>query len=177
MTGDMRTLLNTIKPGVTEKIRTIAVIQCSYSHVMQCRDWLPDEVGGVAYFSFDNPAQSPRIPIYAGATQLPKNWDVCGQHRYREDAAIWSYRETNRISTIDWHKTRGLLEPQVAYYEKQMMQENPVVEKEVAELVKEGKKEEAAQVLNAYTQKYASATAKTWEDLKADLWTIFIRSM
>ena len=177
MTGDMRTLLNTIKPGVTEKTRTIAVIQCSYSHIMQCRDWLPDEVGGVAYFSFDNPAQSPRIPIYAGSTQLPNEFDVCGQHRYRTDAAIWSFRETNRISTIDWHKTRGLLEPKVAYFEKQMMQENPVVEKEVAELVKAGKAEEAADVLNKYTQKWASTTAKTWEDLKAELWTIFIRSM
>ena len=39
------------------------------------------------------------------------------------------------------------------------------------------KKEEAAKTLNNYTQKYASATAKTWEDLKADLWTIFARGL
>ncbi|MBQ5828181.1 MAG: C69 family dipeptidase, partial [Bacteroidales bacterium] len=173
----MRTLLNSIKPGVTERIRTIAVIQCSYSHVMQCRDWLPDEIGGIAYFSFDNPAQSPRIPIYAGATELPKDWGVCGQMRYREDAAVWSYRETNRIATISWGKTRHLLEEQVANYEKQMMKENVLVEKEVAQLLKDGKKDEATKLLNNYTKKYASATAKTWEDLKAELWTIFARSM
>lgn len=177
MTGDMRELLNHIKPGVTERIRTIAVIQCSYSHIMQCRDWLPDEIGGVAYFSFDNPAQSPRIPIYMGSTQLPKGWDVCGQHRYREDAAIWSYRKTNRISTINWAKTRSLLEDQVKYYETQMMQENPLVEKQAAELIKEGKKDEAVKLLNNYTQKYASATSKTWEELEAELWQFFIRSM
>lgn len=177
MPGDMRTLLNSLKPDVTPRIRTIAVIQCSYSHVMQCRDWLPDEIGGIAYFSFDNPAQSPRIPIYAGVTELPKDWAVCGQHRYREDAAIWSYRETNRIATINWDKTRHLLEDQVANYEKQMMKENALIEKEVAQLLKEGKKEEATKLLNNYTQKYASSTAKTWEDLKAELWTIFARSM
>ena len=177
MPGDMRTLLNSLKPDVTPRIRTIAVIQCSYSHIMQCRDWLPDEIGGIAYFSFDNPAQSPRIPIYAGATQLPKDWGVCGQHRYREDAAIWSYRETNRIATISWGKTRHLLEEQVANYEQQMMRENALIEKEVAQLLKEGKKEEATKLLNNYTQKYASSTAKTWEDLKAELWTIFARAM
>lgn len=177
MPGDMRTLLNSLKPGVTPRNRTIAVIQCSYSHVIQCRDWLPDEIGGVAYFSFDNPAQSPRIPVYAGSTELPTGWEVCGQHRYREDAAIWSYRETNRIATINWHKTRHLLEEQVAYYEDQMMEENPVVEKKAGELLKEGKKDEAVELLNNYTQKVASATAKTWEDIKAELWTIFARGL
>ena len=40
--------------------------QCSYSQVIQARDWLPPEIGTVAYFSFDNPGQSPRMPIYAG---------------------------------------------------------------------------------------------------------------
>ena len=58
-----------------------------------------------------------------------------------------------------------------------MMKENALVEKEVAQLLKEGKKDEATKLLNNYTKKYASATAKTWEDLKAELWTIFARSM
>ena len=81
------------------------------------------------------------------------------------------------IATISWGKTRHLLEEQVANYEKQMMRENVLIEKEVAELLKAGKKDEATKVLNNYTQKYASSTAKTWEDLKAELWTMFARSM
>ena len=157
--------------------RTIAVIQCSYSHVTQLRDWLPDEIGGVCFFSFDNPAQSPRIPIYAGETRLPKGFDVCGQHRYRKDAAIWSYRETNRIATINWDKTRHLLEDQVAFYEKAMMDQNKVVEAEAARLLKEGKKEEAVKLLNNYTEKFAAATSKTWEDLRAEIWNIFARGL
>ena len=175
MSGDMRTMINHLKPGATNWMRAIAVNECSYSHIMQCRDWLPDEVGGVVYFSFDNPAQSPRIPVYMGATSLPKGWDVCGQKRYRKDAAVWAYRETNRIAAFNWYKTRHLLEPQIAYYEEQMMQECAVVEKKAAELIKEGKMDEAVTLMERYTQKMASATAKTWEDLKADLWQIFAR--
>lgn len=177
MPGDMRTLLNSLQKDVTPRIRTIAVIQCSYSHVIQLRNWLPDEVGGVAYFSFDNPAQSPRIPIYAGSTELPKGFDVCGQHRYRQDAAIWAYRETNRISTINWDKTRHLLENQIAYYENKMMQDGKTIEAQAAELIKAGKQKEAVELLNNYTSAFASATSKTWEDLKGELWTIFARSM
>ena len=177
MPADLRTLLVNLDSTSTRYIRAIAVIQCSYSHVIQLRDWLPDAVGGVAYFSFDNPAQTPRIPIYAGASELPQGFDVCGQHRYRKDAAIWNYRETNRIATINWSKTRGLLEDKIAYYENEMMQEGPVLEKKVESLVKEGKDEEVTKLLNNYTQKYYSSTSKTWEDLRAELWTYFIRSM
>ena len=177
MSGDMRALLNKLQPGVTPRMRHIAAIQCSYSHIMQCRDWLPDEIGGIAYFSFDNPAQTPRIPIYAGATQLPEGWDVCGQARYRKDAAIWAYRETNRIATIYWDKTRNLLEPRIMYWQEQMMQECELVEKKAAKLLEEGKKEEAAALLNNTAQKFASATAKNWEDIKAELWPIFARGL
>jgi len=177
MSIEMRTLLNTIKPGVTDRIRGIAVIQCSYSHVIQLRDWLPDEVGGIAYFSFDNPAQSPRIPIYSGTIALPKSFSVCGQHRYRNDAAIWSFRETNRIATINWDKTRKLIEPQVKVFENKMFEMSPDIEKRAEILIKEGKTQEAKELLTKYTQDFAAATMNRWEELKSELWSIFARAM
>lgn len=177
MSGDMRSLLNTLKPDATARIRTIAVIQCSYSWIAQLRDWLPDEIGGVAYFSFDNPAQSPRIPIYCGGTSLPESFYVDGQKRYREDAAIWAFRETNRISTINWDKTRGLLEPEVAKFEEMMFEMAPVIEGKAHDLIKQGKTEEAQKLLDQHTSYMAGATMNKWKELKAKLWTVFARSM
>jgi dipeptidase len=177
MSADMRALLNKLKPGVSERVRGIAVIQCSYSHIIQLRDWLPDEIGGVAWFAFDNPAQSPRIPIYAGATQLPSSFNVCGQHRYREDAAIWSFRETNRVATINWNKTRNLLESDIFDLEDKLFDSASRIEKEALMHIEAGDKESAVKVLNDFTEDFASLTMKRWEELKAELWTIFARSM
>jgi dipeptidase len=177
MTNDMRSLLNQIKPGVTERWRTIAVIQCSYSHIIQLRDWLPDEVGGVAYFAFDNPAQTPRIPIYSGNLGLPQSFSVCGQHRYRTDAAVWAFRETNRIATINWDKTRKILEPQIAHFENLMFENAAQLENKVVSLVKEGKNKEAKELVTNYTNDFASATIRRWQELKSELWSIFSRSM
>jgi len=177
MSSDIRTLLNTLKPGATKRVRTIAVIQCSYSHIIQLRNWLPDEIGGVAYFSFDNPAQSPRIPIYAGATELPNGFEVCGQHRYRDDAAIWAYRQTNRIATIYWDKTRKLLEDEIAYYEEYMRTVQPLIEAKAAELLKAGKQAEAEEFINKTTETIANATSKSWSDLREKILMIFARSM
>ena len=68
MGTDMLNMLNGVKEGTVTRNRLVAVPQCSYSHVIQLRNWLPDAVGGVAWLSFDNPGQSPRIPIFSGTT-------------------------------------------------------------------------------------------------------------
>lgn len=177
MTNDIRDLLNSLQPNVTERVRGIAVIQCSYSQIMQLRDWLPDEVGGVAWFSFDNPAQSPRMPIYSGTISLPASFAVCGQKRYREDAANWAFRETNRIATIDWNKTRSILEPQIMHFQDKMFEMAPIIESKATQLIKDGKVDEAKQLLTNHTHDFASMTMQRWQELKAQLWTIFARSM
>ena len=134
MNNDLRTLINELKPGTIERQRTIAIAGCSYSHVIQCREWLPDEVGAVAWFSFDNPGQSPRIPIFSGTMSLPESFRICGQHRYREDAAIWSFREANRLSTVNWDRGRKLIEPAVAEMEEKALSEIPALEERVKAL-------------------------------------------
>ena len=100
--GDLGHLLNTLKPGTVERQRTIAISGCSYSQVIQARDWLPPEIGTVAYFSFDNPGQSPRTPIWAGVTELPESFKIGCQKSYRTDSACWWYRRANRLAMVKW---------------------------------------------------------------------------
>ncbi len=175
MSNDLRTLLNEVKPGTIERQRTIAISGCSYSHVIQCRSWLPDEVGAVAWFSFDNPGQSPRIPIFSGALSLPNSFNICGQSRYRTDAAIWSFRETNRLSQVNWSKGRLLIEPAVKEFEDKAFDELPAVEKKVVELVKDGKNDEAKKFVTSYTNSFAGAAMTRWEEMKVTLWGMFGR--
>jgi dipeptidase len=102
MGADMRNLINTLVPGTIESQRTIAISGCSYSQVIQVRGWLPDEIGGIAWFSFDNPGESPRIPVYSGVLSLPKSFELCGQKNYSEESAIWQFRRTNRLAEVKW---------------------------------------------------------------------------
>jgi dipeptidase len=175
MNSDIRTLLNELKPGVVDRQRTIAIAGCSYSHVIQCRDWLPDEVGAIAWFSFDNPGQSPRIPVFSGVLSLPSSFGICGQSRYRTDAAIWSFRETNRLATVNWSRGRQLIEPAIQEFEDKAFEELPAVEKRVVELVKEGKNDEAKKYVTSYTNSFAGAAMSKWQDMKVTLWGMFGR--
>lgn len=175
MSYDMRNLINALEPGTVERWRTIAIAGCSYSQVIQCRDWLPEEVGNIAWFSFDNPGQSPRIPVFSGTLHLPESFNICGQHRYREDAAIWSFRETNRLSTVRWQQGREMIEPAVLQFEEKAMRELPALEAKVKQLVAEGKNEEARELVTEYTNSFAFATMKAWEAMGREFWHMYGR--
>ena len=165
--------INYLAPGTIEFKRNVSVAWSSYGQIIQLRGWLPDEVGGVAWFSFDNPGESPRIPIYSGATALPAGFEFCGQKRYREDAAIWSYRKANKLATISWGKTKELILENVLSFEEKALKEMPAIEKEASELVKAGKNAEAKALATAYTRNFEAATRQRWGELEIKFWEMF----
>lgn len=168
MSYELVRLLNTLKPGVAEYSRTIAIMACSYSHVLQCRDWLPDPIGGIAWLSFDNPAQSPRIPIFSGVTELPPSFEICAQHRFRTDSACWAFRRANRLATVKWGVTKEFIEEAVKEFKEKAFADLPAVEKKALEIYKSEGSNEDSEKLRAYLTKYTNdfaraAMHKYWE--------------
>ncbi len=156
--------------SLMHNIRTVSVPWCSYSTIIQCRDWLPDGVGGVAWICLDNPGQSPRFPVFAGGTDLPDMLKVCGQHRNRDDAALWHFRQPNKLATVRWGDARKTLEPARDYFLKKGSRELPVIEKAYAELISAGENEEAAKLLTDYTRDFFGAAVLRWDELGNSYW-------
>ncbi len=151
-------------------IRTVSVPWCAYSTIIQCREWLPDAVGGVAWICLDNPGQSPRFPIFAGNTELPKLLEICGQHRRRDDSALWRFREGNRLATVRWGNSRKTMEPARDYFITKGMRELPMIESEYGRLMSEKKEGEAEALLNGYTRDFLGATVLKWDELRDQYW-------
>lgn len=151
-------------------IRTVSVPWCAYSTIIQCRDWLPDGVGGVAWICLDNPGQSPRFPVFAGTTDLPDMLKVCGQHRRRDDSALWHYREPNRLATVRWGQDRKTLESARDYFLEKGQRELPLLETTYTSLTNDGKTEEAEAVLTDYTKDFFGATIYRWDELGNRYW-------
>ncbi len=170
MRPDEIALYEALGDSAMHNIRTVSVSWCAYSTIIQCRSWLPDAVGGVAWIALDNPGQSPRFPIFAGNTSLPDMLGVCGQHRHRPDAALWHFREPNRLATVRWGNSRKLLEPTRDYFLDKGARELPMVEKSYTEMVKSGKTDEAAAMLDGYTRDFFGATVLAWDQLAGALW-------
>lgn len=175
LTTDMRNTLNYIAPGTIDFQRTVSVAWCSYSHITQLRSWLPDEVGAVSWFSFDNPGQSPRIPVFAGALNVPAKWEVCGQKKYREDAALWGFRKANKLATVSWGKTSKIVMENVLDFENKAAMEMPALELKASALIKEGKTEDARKLLTGYSSDFSGAALQRWANLEVKFWEMFGR--
>ncbi|MBR1519463.1 MAG: C69 family dipeptidase [Prevotella sp.] len=149
--------------------RTVSMPWCAYSTVVQLRSWLPDEVGGVVWVSFDNPGESPRIPIFAGCTEVPRMFLFCGQRNNRKDSAISLFREANRLATVRWGEFRNTLEPARDYFWQKADREIPFVESSWKELNSKDPKE-AEKMLNGYTADFFAATIMKWNDMAQWFW-------
>jgi len=179
MSRDMYRLLDALKPGVVDRRRTIAIAPCSYSEVLQLRDWLPDPIGGIAWFSFDNPGQSPRIPIFSGVTELPPSFERCGQHRFRMDSAVWAFRRANRLATVRWGRAKKYIHGAVEEFEERAFNDLPDLEKKALEIFSaEGSNPDAKRLreyLTKYTNDFARAAMHKYLELGDQFWTMFAR--
>ena len=170
MRSDEVQMLNGIKNGAVTSYRNISVPQCAYSTVIQLRSWLPDAVGGVCWFSMDNPGQSPRVPIFCGTTDLPAIYKICGNHRYREDSALWHYRRANKLATVRWGNARGIMEANIRHFEEKGFNELPMVEARYQDLLKAKGEEAAKAYLTDYTKDFIGATILRWDEMAAKYW-------
>jgi dipeptidase len=166
---EIRRYAGLLNDSTMQNIRTVSVSWCAYSTVIQLRSWMPDDIGGVAWVALDNPGQSPRFPVFSGNTELPMMLGVCGQHRKREDAALWHYREANRISSMRWGQTRNSIQSAQQYFLDKAEREQSFVEQTWWNT---DEKERTA-FLNGYTADFFYATIGRWDELAKKYWRQF----
>ncbi|MEA3496281.1 MAG: C69 family dipeptidase [Bacteroidota bacterium] len=54
--------------------RATATQQTGFSFVAQARNWLPDPIGGIFWFSVDDANTSVYVPMYCGITRVPETY-------------------------------------------------------------------------------------------------------
>jgi dipeptidase len=160
MPRDIIGLANTLKPGTVMPQRTIPISGCAYATVLQIKGWLPPSVGAVCWFSFDNPAMSARVPIFAGTTELPPGFEICAQHSFRLDSAAWAFRRANRLATLKWGVTRKTIEDTIAEFENKAFADMPLLEKRVQEILASKTPDKEPFTVEAYLTKYTNDTAR-----------------
>lgn len=159
MTNTWKNTLNEIHPGIVESRRTVSVAWCAYSTVIQLRGWLPDAVGGICWYSVDNPAQSPRIPMFAGNTALPEAYSRCGQNNYWPDCALWQFRRANKLATLTWQTSKD-----------EFMKDVREIEDKAFEGLPDLEKNPAAKNLDAYTARIYRLASERWDAMEARYW-------
>ncbi len=137
---------------------------CSFGVVTQARNWLPDPIGGVIWFYFDNPATSIHVPIYVGVQEIPDSWSTFNRTQFSLESDRWAYMLADDLvnrryqdAILDLREVRDPL--QAEFFANQ-----EAVEKKALELYNEDPMK-AKQFLTEYTHETMAKATKAYWDL------------
>ena len=114
----------------------------------------------ICWLAYDNPGQSPHIPIFSGSTSLPDGFERCGQNVYDPEIPLWKYRKANKLATLAWEAVKDgfmvnvLEEEQKAFDGLDGLSPSP-------------------EELDAYTLKIYEETSARWKRMEAVYWVRF----
>ena len=151
--------------------RTIARWYTMYATIIQLRNWLPDEVGGVEWLAMDNVASSVYVPVYGSVTDLPRQYKVPGRvNGYTLESAWWIFNRTGTLAAQRWGDAHKDVDAVWEPIQKKFIEEQPGIDKAALLLYKKNP-QEAITFLTGYTNQQGSMVMKRCIKLGDELWT------
>jgi dipeptidase len=151
--------------------RALARWYCMYVTVTQSRARLPDPVGGIVWFGYDNPAMTTYVPLYAGITGLPRNYQTDGRTTgFSRLSAWWAF---NRVATLAAHRW-GDMRKDVAKVrdalQADLLTESRRVDKKAVAMYQKNPKAARA-YLTRYVKTACKKVVRAYWELGDRLWT------
>jgi len=152
--------------------RTIARWYTMYATIIQCRDWLPDEIGGVVWLAMDNVASSIYIPVYCSVTDLPKPYKTPGRPKgYTTESAWWAFNRLGTITAQRWGDMRHDVDAVWVPWQNELFTNQQLIEEQAMKLYNPKKPEKTVEFVTKYTNDWGNkVVTKAWE-LGDFLWT------
>lgn len=152
--------------------RTIARWYTMYATIIQCREWLPDEIGGVVWLAMDNVATSIYVPVYCSGSDLPVSYKTPGRpNGYTRESAWWAFNRLSTLTAQRWGEMRYDVNGVWDSWQEELFDGQTAIEEQALELYKRGKKEELVNYLTGHTMEWGDKVVeKAWE-MGDMLWT------
>ncbi len=151
--------------------RTIARWYTMYGTIIQCRDWLPDEIGGIVWLAQDNIATSIYIPVYCSVSHLPKSYETPGRpNGYTLESAWWAFNRLGTLTAQRWGDMRHDVDATWNPLQKKLFKQVEATDDKALELYKKSP-EKAAVFLTDYTNEWGNKVVDEAVLLGNLLWT------
>ena len=150
--------------------RCIARYYCTYATIIQVRSWLPNDIGGLVWFGYDNPAMLTYAPIYAGIENVPESFKICGRPGFNRDCAWWAFNRVADLSAQKWGHMRHDVAKVRDVLQKEVLDKQEEIEKQALALYKKNPKK-ARKFLTRYCSDFLDKIVKAYWKLGDDLWS------
>jgi len=114
--------------------RPISTQQTAFSFISQSRAWLPDAIGGVYWYGWDDTYTSCYVPLYCCIQELPRSFTVGDLQTFSWDSAWWVFNFVANFANLKYsHMIQDIQKVQTAL-EAQFISLQPMIEKTALEL-------------------------------------------
>jgi dipeptidase len=151
--------------------RTIARWYTMYATIIQCRNWLPKEIGGVAWIAWDNVASSIYTPHYSCITRVPETTITPGRENgFTRKSAWWTFNQLGTLAAQRWGDMRKDVRAVWDPMQKEMFANQNEIERKAVDSLKKDKKS-AVEMITKYSFDLQEKVVNRAWDLIDDLWT------
>ena len=151
--------------------RTLARWYTMYATIIQCREKLPDPIGGLVWLALDNVATSIYVPLYCGITDLPLCYKIPGRvNGYTRESGWWGFNRLSVLTAQRWGDMRWDVEDKWKPLQQEVLDNQNRVEKEALKLFKKDP-QKAKEYLTKYSNKWCKKVVSEAWNLGDFLWS------
>jgi len=147
--------------------RPVGTQQTGFTFVAQMRSWLPREVGSILWFGVDDATCNVYIPIHSCITSIPKSLaeETAHMFKFSWESAFWV---NNWVANMVYYRYSDLY-PEVRERQKRMefmfSERSAMVDKEATNLLRDGGREQAIQLMQQMADECAEKSLAEWRNL------------
>lgn len=144
--------------------RTIARWYTMYATIIQCRNWLPNEVGGLVWLAWDNVATSIYTPHYCSITRVPETSSTPGRENgFTRKSAWWVFNAMSSLAHQRWGDMRKDVRAVWDPWQKELFENQINFEKEILTLLVSDKKKAIEVVTNYCFNWQVKVVDRCWQ--------------
>ena len=166
--------VGTFNPFQASHERALSTPITAFSIISQSRASLPDQIGGVLWYSPDNSYFSCRVPIYCSVSAVPKAYSYGEYDKFSWNSAWWTMNFVSNYVYLNYKKMSIDIQKVQSTIENSFIKQQYAIEKTGQELLKKDKKQ-AKIFLTNYSINSGEQVMREWKKLGEHLITKYIR--
>lgn len=146
--------------------RSISTQQTAYSFVSQSRYWLPNYIGGLLWFGFDDTYSTCYMPIYCGITEIPKSFKASTANfdSFSWESAFWIFNFVANYAYSRYSDMIKDIQQEQVKLENSFIVSTDSIDNIAAELYIKSASE-AQKLLTDFSVSTANETVQRWKKL------------
>ena len=155
--------------------RATATQQTGFTFVAQCRNWLPDEIGGILWFGVDDAASSVYFPMYSASTEVPFAFAVGNgsMMEFTNKAAFWVFNQVTNFAYTRYNLIHPEIRAKQVALEKQYVDFVQMIDAGAKEMLAQNK-EAAIKFITVFSCRTGNHLVDTWRDFYGYLFCKFM---